>query len=131
MIINKTQIYAIRVLELLAQRKETPISAKTISQTLDIPYKYLTRVMTKLSLCQLIDSYRGKEGGFVIAKSPLEIQLQDIVDIFSNESPHQCICADGSMCGQNGKCILHDRWQNSKESIHQSFLNTTIGELST
>ncbi len=131
MIINKTQIYAIRVLELLAQHKETPISAKKISRTLDIPYKYLTRVMTQLSNAQLVHSYRGKEGGFMIAKEPLEIKLKDIVDIFSNESKEQCIYGDGSTCGQNRKCILHDRWQSSKESIHQSFLNTTIGELST
>jgi Rrf2 family protein len=129
MIINKTQSYAIRVLELLAQKKDILISAKKISQILNIPYKYLTRVMTKLSESQLVNSYRGKDGGFMIAKEPSEIKLKDIVDIFSNESPHQCIYGDGSICSQKTKCTLHDKWQNSKESINESFLNTTIQEL--
>jgi len=131
MIINKTEGYAIKVLGLLAEKKDIPISAKKISLILDIPYKYLARIMTKLTHHKLVDSFRGKDGGFIIARDPFLISLQDIIDIFSNESVDLCIYGNGKPCNKKTKCTLHDKWNISKQAINNSFLNITIGEIST
>lgn len=131
MIINKTEGYAIKILELLAEKKDIPISAKKISLILNIPYKYLTRIMTKLSRYKLVYSFRGKEGGFMIARDPFLISLKDIIDIFSNESPNLCIYGNGTICNKKTKCALHDKWEISKQIINNSFLNISIGDIST
>jgi Rrf2 family protein len=65
---QKTTEYAIRVMVYLAKHKNKRLSAKKIHLELDIPYKYLSRLMGKLSEAGYIDVLAGRWGGYKIIK---------------------------------------------------------------
>ena len=66
--------YAIKVLCFMSNDKSTKYSSKTLSQELQIPYKYLTRIMTSLVKSGFIKSQRGRAGGISIAKDLNDIK---------------------------------------------------------
>ncbi|MDR2513147.1 MAG: Rrf2 family transcriptional regulator [Puniceicoccales bacterium] len=46
-----------------------------------VPQNYLVQILNELRMGGLLDSRRGKQGGYMLAKAPAEISLRDIVDI--------------------------------------------------
>jgi len=119
--LNTTSKYAIRILILIAKDNIIKYNAKKISETLDIPYKYLTKLMTSLTKAGLITSQRGREGGYVLTKDSDEIYVSDIL-IAVNESVEKKECLLGAgLCTGSNKCGLHDDWQEPKNLLLKMF----------
>lgn len=72
--------YAIRALLHLADHYgEGPIQLPAIAESQNIPSKFLTVILSELKRAGFIDTLRGKEGGYWLARSPDEITYGDIV----------------------------------------------------
>lgn len=128
MILSTTSQYAIKVLMYMAEDNSKLYSVKELSKILEIPYKYLSKVMTNLSKKELILAIQGRYGGFKLSKPKEEIKLKDILIALEDESFKQCVLG-GGVCNQKNKCELHDIWSKSKQTIENNFLNITITEL--
>ncbi|QOP41481.1 RrF2 family transcriptional regulator [Sulfurimonas marina] len=129
---NTTQ-YAIRILSYLTQQEGDSVnyllSAKEIAERLEIPYKFLTKIMGELTKAGFVTSIRGREGGYELKKSASEIKISDILDVF-NDPLHeeQCILGIG-FCNKVNKCALHDQWMQPKTLIEQMFKETTLEQI--
>ena len=128
MILSTTSQYAIKVLIYMAEDNSKLYSVKELSKILEIPYKYLSKVMTNLSKKELIFAIQGRYGGFKLSKQKEEIKLKDILVALEDESFKQCVLG-GGVCNQKNKCELHDTWDESKQTIQKSLLEVTLGEL--
>lgn len=129
--LNTTSQYAIRIMTHIAQNHDSNklFKAKKISEQLDIPYKYLTAIMTQLSEANIIISTRGRDGGYSIAKDPTAIYLKDIL-LAVKECLHGNDCVLGiGLCQEDKKCALHDRWTVPKKNILEMFKDTTLYDL--
>lgn len=73
--------YACRALLELALnwpgRRLTQVSA--IAKRQDIPIKYLEQILIQLKSARLVESVRGKQGGYRLAKAPREINLGEVM----------------------------------------------------
>lgn len=107
MILSTTSQYAIKVLMYMAEDNSKLYSVKELSKILEIPYKYLSKVMTNLSKKELILAIQGRYGGFKLSKPKEEIKLKDILVTLEDESFKQCVLG-GGFCNQENKCELHD-----------------------
>ncbi|MFH1784567.1 MAG: Rrf2 family transcriptional regulator [bacterium] len=56
-----------------------PLQIHTISERHNIPIKYLVQIMIQLKRVGLVDSVRGKRGGYILTRSPDEISLGEVV----------------------------------------------------
>ncbi len=128
MILSTTSQYAIKVLIYMAQDTSKLYSVKELSKILEIPYKYLSKIMTNLSKKELILAIQGRYGGFKISKQKEDIKLKDILKALEDESFKECILG-GKPCDGTNKCALHDSWIKSKQTIQKSFLDLSLGEL--
>ena len=129
--LHKTSQYAIRILSYIANHdKERKLyTSKELAEVLDISYKFLTRIMTELVKAGFINSLRGREGGFELAKPASEIHIIEILNTFNDElSKESCILGIGK-CDSQNKCSLHDQWIVPKELIEKMFENTTLENL--
>jgi len=63
---QKTTEYAIRVMVFLAAHEEEVFSASRLHEILNIPYKYLGRLMNHLTRAGFAGVRRGKQGGYRI-----------------------------------------------------------------
>jgi len=128
--LNNTSQYAIRILNYIANTdKKVLFSAKEISDVLDIPYKFSSKIMTDLVKSNFIISIRGRDGGYKLAKPASEISIMDILNHF-NEFLHQDQCVLGiGLCDGKNKCSMHDQWVKPKELIQKMFQETTLENL--
>ena len=72
--------YALRVMLDLAQHPdEGYISLKTVAERQDISMKYLEAIVGALKKAGLVDSSRGKEGGYSLLRPPEEYSVGEIL----------------------------------------------------
>jgi len=128
--LNNTSQYAIRILSYIANNSTDQLySAKELSTKLDIPYKFLTKIMTKLTKENFILSIRGREGGYKLSRPASEITVADILNNFNEfVEDRKCLLGIGKCDGTN-KCGLHDQWIKPKAMIKNMFENTTLENL--
>jgi len=128
--LSNTSKYAIRILTYMADNKDTKlINATELANTLQIPYKFLTKIMTELVKEGLISSIRGREGGYTFKKEISQITVEDILKIFNDEiKEEQCILGIG-LCNGQDKCALHDQWLDSKEVLQKMFRESSLDSI--
>ena len=130
MLINNTCQYAIRILSHISKNgSDNLISAKSLSETLNIPYKFLTRIMTDLVKSNFVVSIRGRDGGFKLAREASDITILEVLNSF-NEFTDSDKCILGidkcSASDDDLHCILHTKWAKPREMIKKMYKETTI-----
>ena len=72
--------YAVRAgAELAAAAGSGPVKGDTIAQSQGIPLKFLENILLDLKHAGLVQSQRGAEGGYWLAKAPEEISVADVI----------------------------------------------------
>ena len=72
--------YAIRALLHLADRYgKGPVQLAEIAAAQNIPAKFLTVILSEIGRAGLIETQRGKDGGYWLARRPSEISYGDII----------------------------------------------------
>lgn len=57
----------------------TLVQVSVIARRQDIPIKYLEQILIQLKSAGLVESARGKQGGYRLAKAPREISLSEVM----------------------------------------------------
>ena len=72
--------YAVRAgAELAAAAGRGPQKGERIAQSQEIPLKFLENILLDLKHAGLVQSQRGVEGGYWLARPPEEISLADVI----------------------------------------------------
>jgi len=73
--------YACRALLELSLRwqDKAPVHIQEISREQEIPERYLVQILLQLKRLGFVNSSRGKEGGYNLARSPEEIRLGEVM----------------------------------------------------
>ena len=80
--------YAIKALVRLALANgDAPVAARDIVAFTGIPPKFLEQVMHDLRQAGLVESRRGKGGGYVIARDPAAVSFADVIDLIDGPRP--------------------------------------------
>jgi Rrf2 family protein len=129
--LNNTSQYAVRILSYIAREQDNHLlNATKLSEVLNIPYKFLTKIMTKLVKGGFIVSIRGRDGGFQLKRSPEKISVDDILNLFNDSvKDEQCLLGIGA-CDTHCKCAMHDQWMKPKLLIQKLFRESSIKEIS-
>ena len=79
MLSQKTR-YTIRALQHLADHyREGPIRLDAIAEAQNIPRKFLTVILSEMVRGGLVNSTRGRDGGYELALDPVDIRYGDIL----------------------------------------------------
>src|ERR1700726_2778269 len=93
--------YGVRVMVELARRAgENPIPLAEIAAHDGLPLAYLEHLVARLRKAGLVDSRRGSRGGYLLARSPTEITMAEVVEALEGSiAPIECIsqASDGSI----------------------------------
>ena len=81
MLSQKTR-YAIRAMQHLADHYgQGPVQLAEIAEKQKIPPKFLTVILSELSRFGLVDSLRGRDGGYWLALSPIDVTYGDLIRV--------------------------------------------------
>ena len=104
-------------------------TAKYLHEQLNIPYKYLTRLMTNLVKGGCLISIQGRDGGFRINKKPGEITLDRIIEVVEGmDSFNSCILGFDE-CSDENPCALHFVWEKNKTDFLNTLKTTTLADM--
>jgi len=79
-LISTKGVYGLAAIyELSKHKDDTPMQIKDISANASIPQNYLEQLLSKLRRADLLISTRGARGGYLLAKSPKDIKIVDIL----------------------------------------------------
>ena len=124
--------YAVMAMADLAKRSTAqPISLTEISLRQGIPISFLEQIFLKLKRNNLVKSSRGPSGGYLLSKSPEQIDLSSIINAV-DEKVKTVGCKKESKKGCNGKlvkCITHDLWDDLETHINNFFKNNTLKDI--
>ena len=81
--ISKKCKYAIKAIQYIAKNESQgkPIFASEIAEQEGIPKKFLESILLDLRNNGILASRRGKHGGYILLKRPVEINFTDIIRI--------------------------------------------------
>ena len=117
--------YALRVMLDLAQHTEDGyISLKTIADRQGYSMKYLEMIVGSLKKAALVDSTRGKDGGYRLCRAPGEYTVGEILrSIEDNLAPVACIKSGSIDCEHAGECMTVPMWKEL-DDITNAYLDT-------
>ncbi len=126
---QKSTEYAVRCLVYMAGAADTQFSVKRLAEELQLPYKYLGRLMSALGTAQIVSATRGKHGGYRLGRKASEISLYDIVRVVEGEDDaHRCVLGFDS-CDDKHPCALHSRWKQTRQVLLDMQRSVSLSEL--
>jgi Rrf2 family transcriptional regulator, cysteine metabolism repressor len=134
---TKTE-YGVRVMVELARRSgEDPVPLAEIASTGDLPLAYLEHLVARLRKAGLVDSRRGSRGGYLLARSPTDITMAEVVEALEGAiAPIECISEgpDGSIvCSRESDpahvCPTKLLWTRVRFAIVHTLQETTLADL--
>ncbi len=79
MLVTTTEGYALKALIYIAQKKDKRATIKEISEVNKISFPYILRICAKLRAHGILESVRGRNGGYVLKRDPEDVSLYDII----------------------------------------------------
>ena len=108
-----------------------PISLRDISLRQGISLVYLEQLFLKLKKNNVVNSIRGKKGGYILSRNASDIKISDI--LYAVEEKVKTIgCEKHSKKGCNGssvKCISHNLWDELEDYINDFFKKKSLVDL--
>ncbi len=117
--------YACRALAQLSKRHDgrTITRLDELAQREAISANFLVQILNDLRRSGIIDSKRGKAGGYLLSRPPTEITLRQIVESVDPSLLHSTISTDG----ESGSSV-RDAWDSVFEEIRQRLDSITLAQ---
>lgn len=123
--------YALKaILELAINYERGVVTINDMANRIDAPVKFLETVLSDLKKGGFVQSRRGKVGGYLLAKAPVEITVGEIIRFVEGYiAPISCVRADYSDCKDVGRCVFRKIWQDVAEKTSEIVDSITFEEL--
>nr|WP_122012900.1 Rrf2 family transcriptional regulator [Maliibacterium massiliense] len=131
MTITRETDYAIRAIRALASDAGRIVKAADIAQQESIPVNFLFNILRKLKTAGIVDIRRGKYGGYQLLKSPSEITLRDMIELFE-DGVHLNLCTiDPSLCQNARTCKVHEEFERIERQLLEELQRYSLAEILT
>ncbi len=118
--------YACRAMTQLAKRYERGLVSciDQVAEAEEIPAKYLAQILSDLRLGGLVESRRGKQGGYLLSKEPKEISLLDIVSVVEGDWS-----GDSARVGGDSGEAVEAAWKELWRQFEQGAESMSLADL--
>jgi Rrf2 family protein len=122
--------YAIRAMLTLATADPGAwLSVTRISAAMAIPQRVLPRVMHDLGSAGLVEARTGRSGGYRLARPARSITLLDVIAAADPEDDARRCVLRGIPCGEDGRCAVHDVFDEARAALNERLARTNLGDL--
>lgn len=114
------------VLYLAALPRGEVTASDEIAKKLGIPKEFISKILQSLTESGIIDSKKGKAGGFLLAKDPSKIRLIDIVAAIDGLGMFNSCVLGFPQCSPDNPCPLHSKWGELRTRTYNMLTDETI-----
>jgi Rrf2 family transcriptional regulator, cysteine metabolism repressor len=123
--------YALKaILDLALHYNAELVTSQDMAKRIDAPPKFLEQVLLELRKGGLIESRRGKIGGYRLSKSPDRITLGEVVRLVDGDiEPISCAKEKYTDCADRRRCVFRGVWRRVSKATSEIIDNITFEEL--
>ena len=129
---SQKTVYALRAIFELAKRfNEGPISIAILADTQAIPPRFLENILLQLKQVGIVESVRGKVGGYMLARPPAEISVGDVLRAAEGQiSPVSCLNGKTQdSCPMRDDCVFLPMWHRAESAMLEVYDGTSFEDL--
>lgn len=127
--------YGVRAMVALAHYYGSkPVALTTIARDSSVPAPYLEQLIAPLRRAGLVESRRGAQGGYQLARPPAQIRVGDIYRVMEGPvAPMDCVSEDEAdqTCPLIPACETRPVWIKVRDSIATAIDSVTLADLIT
>lgn len=124
--------YAVRaVLELAKLYGQGPVTISQIATNQVIPQRFLENILNELKPTGLIESRRGIQGGYLLARDPATVSVGEVIRLIEGPlDPVKCIGdRNAPYCPLKENCALIHLWNRAKTAVEAVYDGTSFRDL--
>ena len=126
-IFSKKCEYGIQaVLYLAAHLNENVIPSDEIAGSLGIPKEFVSKILQSLTESGIVESKKGKNGGFALAKAPEKIRLIDVVAAIDGLDVFNSCVLGFPTCTPDHPCPVHHNWGELRTQAYNMLTEETL-----
>ena len=109
---SQTTEYAIRAaIEMARDHEGRLVLASDLAKSLAVPQHYLAKILQQLVRARVLQSTRGRLGGFSLMRPAEEITLREVVEPFEDlKKKEECLLGQ-ALCNDERACPMHEFWK--------------------
>lgn len=128
--ITKTAVHALTAVAALAElRHGAYAGAGDIAERIGAPRNYLGKLMKTLADEGVLQSQKGKGGGFRLARDAQSISLFDVMEPIERVSRWTGCFLGRRRCSDDAPCAVHAGWGKVRDAYLQFLKETTVADL--
>ena len=121
--------YGLRaMIELAKQSDGQTVALRTLAQNQQISPKYLEQMAASLKIAGLIESVRGAEGGYRLARPAEQISAWDIYNVL-DVAVEPIECVGKNRCNRDKICAAHELWSEITQTITSILKSHSLAQL--
>ena len=129
--ISKSCKYAIRAAVFIASQAgdNKKLGVKEIADEIEAPPAFTAKILQTLNKHRIVTSLKGPYGGFYCETYQLNLPVIDIVNAIDGTSVFKECVMGLHLCSDDHPCPMHHQYAEIRNSLLQSFQQTTLGSL--
>tara|TARA_B100001250_G_scaffold312653_1_gene274673 strand:- start:480 stop:932 length:453 start_codon:yes stop_codon:yes gene_type:complete len=129
--INKLTDYSIVIMtNMVIKDEQAMYTAKELSEVTDIPLPTVTRILKMLSGEKLLESQRGPQGGYSLAKNAENISVAEVIEAMEGPIALTECASDDCGCAFEPSCVVGKPWQKINKAVNEVLQNINLAEMS-
>ena len=128
--LSSTARYGLRAMSDLSTHSHNsePVCVSDIASRQNIPVNYLEQLFRKLRTAGLLESVRGAQGGYYLARKADEITIADILQALGEPFIFGS-CQTEKGCENAPSCPTFSLWRRVKGSVDEILTTTTLADI--
>lgn len=130
--VNKGRYGLRAVLDIAMNDSGEAVSISAIAERQNISVSYLEQLTAKLKKAGILDSVRGAQGGYRLAKRPEDISVGEVLRVLEGDlNPVDCAAISGEnvSCSGMDRCVTKIVWKRISDSINNAVDHLMLSEL--
>jgi Rrf2 family cysteine metabolism transcriptional repressor len=135
-VLSQKSQYAVRAVFELAKRQGSgPVKTSCIAQAQCIPSRFLENILGELRQAGVVESVRGKEGGYLLARNLGQFSVGEVIRLMQGPlSVVDCTgvgdaSGPGRECALRPGCVLLPVWEKAHGAMMEAFDETSFEDL--
>ena len=95
----------------------------------EVPEHFISKILQHLKRSRLIESQRGMNGGFTLARDPDRITMLEVIESVEGPTILNMCLSPGPSCSRKNRCPAHTVWVDAQAAMRQVLDKATIGML--
>jgi len=129
---SQKSVYALRAIYELAKRHgQGATSIPLIAEAQNIPPRFLENILLQLKQASIVDSLRGREGGYALARAPEQVTVGDVLRAIEGAMfPVSCL-GDKTQenCPMRQDCVFIPMWREAQDAMLAVYDGTSFEDL--